>query len=296
MKRGLTILLAMALLAVCVTAQAESPLARYYSAAEELLFHTDNVTVNAAAEFSLDGEWFKTAEISLAQDMNRSRRQLRLESPRADGTRRQNGWAITTEGEKLYLVEFYTPGVYRTGLTQEHHSLLRETVETGPLVRLGSLLCAGGDLLMAPEAVTEKDGRELTIRLNGDSGFLADTLLDLFWQFAAKRWFGMDYDFIETDSELSMAPFITVTQGLLWCTRNVELTGADVTVTLDEQGRLQAVSGTANIDVETLRDGVRSLEVKLQAAVSGYGTTMVGRFDPKEYDAVPAQDAMNIED
>ena len=171
MKRGLTILLAAILLALCVTAQAESPLARYYNAAEELLFHTDNVTVHGTAEFSLDGEWFKTAEIDLALDMNRSRRQLRLESPRADGTRRQNGWAITTEGEKLYLVEFYTPGVYRTGLTQEHHSLLRETVETGPLVRLGALLCAGGDLLMSAETMTEKDGKELTIRVNGDSGF-----------------------------------------------------------------------------------------------------------------------------
>ena len=296
MKRGLTILLAAILLALCVTAQAESPLARYYDAAEELLFHTDNVTVHGTAEFSLDGEWFKTAEIDLAQDMNRSRRQLRLESPRADGTRRQNGWAITTEGEKLYLVEFYTPGVYRTGLTQEHHSLLRETVETGPLVRLGALLCAGGDLLMPAETMTEKDGKELTIRVNGDSGFLADTLLDLFWQFAAKRWFGMDYDFIETDNEISMAPFITVTQGLLWCTKNVELTGADVKVTLDEKGRLQEVSGTAAMDIETLRDGVKSLEVKFQATASGYGTTMVGRFDPKAYDAVPAPDAMDIED
>ena len=124
MKRGLTILLAMALLAVCVTAQAESPLARYYSAAEELLFHTDNVTVNAAAEFSLDGEWFKTAEISLAQDMNRSRRQLRLESPRADGTRRQNGHRPRGHARKRNLREPAVRRLFRRRNRREHgHAL-----------------------------------------------------------------------------------------------------------------------------------------------------------------------------
>lgn len=297
MTRKVALLLALILIILCAAAQAESPLAKYYSAVEELLFYTDNVKVNVKAEFSLDGEWFKTAEADLAQDRNRSSRQLHLYSPKADGTQRHNGWSITTEGEKLYLIEYYRPDVYRTGMTHEHTSLIRRTIETEPLVRMGKLLSENaGQLLLDPDKMTEKDGKELTIRLEGESSYLADAMLNLFWQFAARRWFSMNYDGIETDNSISMSPFITVSQALLWCTRNLELLSADVTVKLDDSGRFSEMDGTAVIGVETLSDGVKQLQVKLHASASDYGTTMVGRFDPKSFNVVLAEGAVNIDE
>ena len=298
MKRGLAFLLAaVMMLALCVTAQADSLLTRYYDAVEALLFHTDNVTVNVKAEFSLDGEWFKTAEADLAQDRDRSSRQLHLYSPKADGTQRHNGYSITTEGEKLYLIEFYRPDVYRTGMSHEHTSLVRQTVETEPLVRLGRLLSENaGELLLDPEKMKEKDGKELTIRLEGESSYLTDAMLNLFWQFAARRWFSMDYDGIDTDNRISMSPFVTVTQGLLWCTRSLELLGADVTIRLDDSGRFSEMDGTVTIGMETLSDGVKQLQAKIHATASGYGTTMVGRFDPEKNNVVLADDAVNIDE
>jgi len=297
MKRVLALLTAAVLMMLCVTVQAESPLAKYYNAIENLLFYTDNVTVNVSAEFTLDGEWFKTAEADLAQDRDRSCRQLHLHSPKADGTQRYNGWSIMTEGEKLYLIEFYRPDVYRTGLTHEHTSLMRRTIETEPLVRMGKLLSENaGELLLDPDRMTEKDGKELTIRLEGESSYLTDAMLNLFWQFAARRWFSMNYDGIETDNGISMSPFITVTQALLWCTKSMELLSADVTVRLDDSGRFSEMNGVVTIGVETLSDGTKQLQMKINAIAFDYGTTMVGRFDPKDFNVTLAEDAVNIDD
>jgi len=297
MKRVFALLTAALLTALCVTAQAESPLAKYYNAAEELLFYTDNVTVKVTAEFSLDGEWFKTAEADLAQDRDRSSRQLHLRSPKADGTERHNGWSIMTEGEKLYLIEYFRPDVYRTGMTHEHTTLVRRTIETEPLVRMGRLLSENaGELLLDPAKMTEKDGKELTIRLDGESSYLTDAMLNLFWQFAARRWFRMDYDGIATDQGIGMSPFITVSQGLLWCTKSLELLSADVTVRLDDKGRFSEMDGVIVVGMETLSDGVKQLQVKIHAAAFDYGTTMVGRFDPKAFNVVLAEDAVNIDE
>lgn len=297
MKRGLAFVVAAVLiLGLCAGAQAEGKLAKYYEAAEKLLFETDNVTLEVKAELSLDGEWFKTAEVSLAQDRNRSGRQLHLYSPKADGTKRHNGWSIVTEGEKLYLIEYYNPTVYRTGLSHEHVSLVRGTVETEPLARLGALLSSSADLLMPEELMTEKDGKELTARIDGDSSYLADTVLNMLWHFGARRWFSMNYDGIETDSRISMAPFITVTQALLWCTRSLELQNADVVISLDDEGRFKEMNGTAAVRLETLSDGIRVLEVSFHAAATAYGTTMIKRFDPDDLGVVLAEDAVSYDD
>jgi len=297
MRRGLALLLTAVLaLAMCAGAQADSPLAKYYNAVEKLLFDTGNVTLNVKAEFTLDGEWFKTAEANLAQDRNRSSRQLHLYSPKADGSQRHNGWSIMTEGEKLYLVEYFTPDVYRTGLTHEHTSLVRKTIETEPLARLGALLVESGDALFPPETMTEKDGKELTVKLDGDSSYLMDVTLNLFWQFAARRWFRMDYDGIETDYDISMSPFITVSQGLLWCTKNLSLRSAEVTIRLDDNGQFLELDGTAAVDMETISDGVKQLGVAIHASTSDYGTTMIGRFNPEELGVVLAPDAVNFDD
>ena len=202
-----------------------------------------------------------------------------------------------TEGEKLYLIEYFRPDVYRTGMTHEHTSLVRRTIETEPLVRVGKLLSENaGDLLLDPAKVTEKDGKELTIRLEGESSYLTDAVLNLFWQFAARRWFGMNYDGIATDQGISMSPFITTSQALLWCTKSLELLSADVTVKLDDSGRFSEMDGVIVVGMDTLSDGVKQLQVKIHAAASDYGTTMVGRFDPKDFNVVLAEDAVNIDE
>ena len=116
MKKLILCLAALLLaLTVCFTVLAESNTPKVYDSLINLLFATNNVTVTAKAEFSLDGEWFKTAEGTWRQDYSRSFRELVLRAPKADGSERRNGYTIVTEDEKLYLMEAFTPGVYKEG-------------------------------------------------------------------------------------------------------------------------------------------------------------------------------------
>ena len=110
--RKLVIVLTAALLAlaICAAALAENAANDLYNDVADLLFRTNNVTLNATAEFSLDGTWFKTAEGTWKQDMDRSWRQLILRSPKMDGTERRNGYTIVCEGQKIWLMEVFTPG------------------------------------------------------------------------------------------------------------------------------------------------------------------------------------------
>ena len=66
----------------CLTAAAESSLTPFIDAAERLAFDTHNVTITGKADFLLDGERFKTAEITYVQDGENSFWQEKLLTPR----------------------------------------------------------------------------------------------------------------------------------------------------------------------------------------------------------------------
>ena len=153
--RKLVIVLTAALLAlaICAAALAENAANDLYNDVADLLFRTNNVTLNATAEFSLDGTWFKTAEGTWKQDMDRSWRQLILRSPKMDGTERRNGYTIVCEGQKIWLMEVFTPGVYRDGSTAARTSILRRSVETGQMIRLAGALAGEANLLLGAGTV-----------------------------------------------------------------------------------------------------------------------------------------------
>ena len=157
MKKWTVIILA-ALLALVISAAAleNEPAAELIEKAQELLLHTDNVTLNVNAEFSLDGVWFKTAEGTWKQDGDRSFRELVLKAPKADGSERRNGYTIVTDAERLYLMEAFTPGVYRNGFTAGRRSILRNTVELNAMFGLAKALAsqAGSDLVLGSGAIT----------------------------------------------------------------------------------------------------------------------------------------------
>ena len=167
-------------------------------AAVKLLFYTNNVTLNAKAEFSLDGEWFKTADISLKQDHNRSVRQLQLTSPKADGTERKNGYTIVTEGYTLYLMEDFTPGIYRCGMVGERSAALRNSVESQQLIDLGRALISQADLVLGKDAITKTADRTFRIKLDEHTPELVNGVLNEAIRFAAKRYFNFNYDQLHT--------------------------------------------------------------------------------------------------
>jgi len=76
-----SILLIVMALCLTLTAFADSSLRLFYDSAMELLFETQNVTLTGHAEFSLDGERFKTADLKYIQCYNNSLLQYHLLTP-----------------------------------------------------------------------------------------------------------------------------------------------------------------------------------------------------------------------
>ena len=164
-KLVVTMLAALLALMICMAALADSDASGLYDAAVRLLFRTKNVTLKAKTEFSLDGEWFKTAEGTWMQDGERSFRQLILRAPKWDGTERVNGYTIVMAGNdwsignNYYLIEEFNPTYYKSGTAAPRDSILRRTIETEQLISLGSALASQADLLLGEGAVTKTAGR-----------------------------------------------------------------------------------------------------------------------------------------
>ena len=281
-------------LAVCLTALADTTAEWLYDSVVKLLCYTGNVTLNVKAEFSMDGEWFKTADLTVKQDYNRSERKLLLTSPKADGTQRQNGYTIVSDNNQIFLMEVFTPGVYRAGNAAERDSILRKTVESGQLVQLGYALAGQANLLLGENAVTRAEDGSVSISLEGEAPLLVNAGVNQLFRFAAKRYFGMDYDRINTSNAMSILSYGTLTEGILYAARGVSVRKVGITITPDANGDLQHAEGTVCLDLETAVDGVHQLEISLKADVSDRDTTMVKKFDPAEYGVVPAADSMAL--
>ena len=118
MKKIVAVLLSIIMvLILTMTALADNELRIFYDSVTNLLFETNNVTLTGHAEFSLDGKRFKTADLNYIQDYTNSYYQLKLLTPRRDGSHepdRESGYTIIANGENVYVMEVIYPGVYKT--------------------------------------------------------------------------------------------------------------------------------------------------------------------------------------
>ena len=220
-------------LTVCFTVLAESNAPKVYDSLVNLLFATNNVTVTAKAEFSLDGEWFKTAEGTWKQDFSRSFRELTLRAPKADGSERKNGYTIITEDDKLFLMETFTPGIYKAGGTASRQCIFRNTVETEMLINLGRALMANTDMFLGSGALTETAEGQTHLVLGPDAPAVFNAALNEAARFAVKRYFDIDYDIIGKENGASLYSYNTKTQGLLYSMKDVSVQKVDITATCD---------------------------------------------------------------
>lgn len=303
MKKLFCMLMALVMaLVMCGAAAAEGTTAeaagleQAWSAVSSLLFDTGNVTLKGKAELSLDGRWFKTMEIHYVQDGDRAFRQLLLTSPKMDGTQRQNGYTILTDGEKLNLIEVYHPGVYRTGYGPVRKSLIRSAPQTDALREMITALVPAADVLLGEGGKVEKSAEGVRIRLDEKVPPLFNAGLSMLFQLLAGRYTGMDYDRMGPRSAVAIEDFATITEGIVYTTFAVGMQAADVTVTL-EGGEAKKAEGRA--DLKLFRDAegeARILGITFSAEVSDRGSSRVKPFDPADYDVVPAMDAPTEEE
>ena len=234
--KKLAILIAAVLLVLiaCAAAFANDTAVELYNSTTTLLFDNNNMTMNASVDFSLDGQWFKTADITMKQDGNRAYHKLHLRSPKKDGTERENGYTVVTENNVLYLMEDFTPGVYRTGFVGDRNALLRGTAESSQLISQGRALASQADLLLGEGAVTKAEDGTIRITLDDKAPALANAALNQAYMFAAKRYFNLDYDTVRTGrTYTSINAYTTMTQGILWSARNLTVRQIDIAKALN---------------------------------------------------------------
>ena len=134
----------------------------------------------------------------------------------------------------------------------------------------------------------ETGGKELTIKLDENVPDIVNTVLNLVYQFAAKRYFDTDYDQVSEWMMVPMENAMTVMQGILGNTKSLSLKGADVSAIRNDGGDLEQIKGAVSLNLNTGKDGTRQLDITFQLDVSDPDGSHVGAFDPEAYGVILA--------
>ena len=298
MKKALAWIAALTVMLLAAGALAETPVRAMYDSVFYLLFDTGNVTLTGHAEFSLDGERFKTADARYIQDGTYSLWEWKLRTPRADGTEREGGYTVIANGEKVYVMETFFPGVYKTGTTAESYTILRESVQLNLLRDLLRILVDQSDALLGKDAVassSDETGLTVQIQAGKDVPEIVNTALNMTVQFVAKRYFDTDYDHVSERFMVPMENYITVTQAILGSTYYMSLNRADVTLKQDADGIFESMDGKVSLALETENDGIRMLEISFRLEASDLGRSKVDTFNPDDYGVELAEGAMRLD-
>ena len=280
-------------------ALAEGTLSTLIGIGETLLFDTDNVTITGSAEFKLDGKRFKTAEIAYVQDGCNSFWQEKLKTPRLLRSDSETGFTVIANEGSVFVMEPYTPGVYRTGYAYEHDTLLRDTLESRLLL---SFIRNTASIAEPALHITREDGEIRIIAAEGETPAIMNDVLLMAARFVGKRLFGYEYDKM-TSAEYYLG-YWTETREIFYMTESCRLRSGAVSFSLDDTGRLTGAKGTASIelnytdydtdltdddeviDMQYVRGRHHLLEISFDITVGEYGTSSVKAFDPEEYQVV----------
>ena len=291
MKKLLCLILALLLCPAALADQdnwVEASPELYVGAIEDVLFKVHNVTLTGEASFSLDGEWFKTANAVYRQDGENSYWDYRLTAPDFDGNRRENGYTVVANGQYYYVMESDPhPGTYKSGSDNPQNTVLRKTVQSQSMMTVLYTLANQAYTLLGKDAVSaEADAARtetLHIRLDENTPDHINLALSMFWQYASRRFLDMDTERIDATEPLSIYDFATVSKGVLACTRYLSVKKADLTVVMDANGWLQQISGSASVLLTTVRDGEKQLDATFKLDVTDRGATKVDIFKPADY-------------
>ena len=279
------------LLAFACSALADGVIAPLVESAQILLFDTENVTLSGHADFSLNGERFKTAEILYRQAAEDSFWQLDLKTPRKNREDRETGYTIIANGEKIYVMERYFPGTYTTGTDAPNNTLIRQSTRAGLLFSMLLSVANPVEALLPEDAISvtrTEAGSEFRFTLKKETTpAVLNTALNLAADFFLKRFMDVNYDSITNWGQGRVADYLTVTQGILYSTDSFALGDTSVIVTEDADGRITGVSGTLTALLCSEELQMAPLEIVFDLKVSDYGSTEVKQFSPKDFNVVP---------
>ena len=300
MKKLLCLMLSLLLLVSAAAADednwVESDPIFYVGAIEDLLFSTHNVTLTGEAHFSLDGEWFKTANGVYRQDGKNSYWDYRLTAPGVDGSVRENGYTIVANPDQFYVMESWPhPGTYRNGSDFAGDTVLRKTGQTQTMILALRELANNAYSILDEGTLTpsadENRNETLHIRLDGNTPAMVNLSLTLFWQYAARRFLEVDTEQVdESQSEETLQDYGTTSKYLLAATRYLTVKKADITLKMNNLGQLEQIAGSASVQLRTVLNEDSLLDVVFRLDVTDRGSTKVAEFRPEDYNVVLYQE------
>ena len=202
------------LLTVCIAcaALAEGQLLTLWKAGTALLFETDNVTLTGRAEFSYEGQLFKTFNGSYIQDGSSSYMRTRFDTPLVDGTVRTGGYTVVANDGRAYSMDLNMP-YYSQSTASRSESILTNTVIRSSLMRFGGLLIDLMEDRMAG-AITQtahETGTDYTIRLQpGETPEAAGAALTVLMQLLGKQYLYIDPQDFRSNLEIIAADKLVV--------------------------------------------------------------------------------------
>ena len=205
MKKCLRLLCLLTVLTLLpLSALGESVLAGVWNRAYDLLFATDNVTLSLNADFSWDGEWFKTLSGTHLQEGTSSRMEISLTSPRAGREDYTGGYTVTSVGGQVLSTETWNPHLYQESVGPQRFSVLTDTALRKSSQWLLSSLLSVTEGLLPPILVTdlEDGGSSLEITLqSGETPEVLNAALTLAAEVAVKKFLGVDFDLMTPEAE-----------------------------------------------------------------------------------------------
>lgn len=155
-----------------------------------LAFATDNVTVNATAEFSLDGEWFKTMHAVYKQCGFNSYLEYMLDTPRADGTVYTGGYTVIGIDDMAYSNDTYFGNRYSSITNYPSNTILNDT-DANRLIALALRSCAASAEGLMDEFTAEPcgDGMKYTIKCADLPGIVDSALYYLVADYLSDNYY-----------------------------------------------------------------------------------------------------------
>ena len=244
---------------------------------DRVLFRLNNVTLRGGVELSYEGQWFKTAEGVYQQEDFRSCWDLKVKSPRKDGTVAETGYTIYGDYDQVYVEEVMYPQFPKSGLIDPRDTFLRETLQTKLLMEVVRTLAGQAPAFLGEKGMTVaaagNGGQEITLRLDDSAPDFVNVALTMLMRFAGKRYFRLDEDEVNIELTSNIRDYLTVSRGIVYSTVSMKLHSAEITLKVNEKGELESAAGRASLKLQTARDGERLLETTFHLEISDRGTT-----------------------
>lgn len=286
MKKGLLWILiflsTMLLISSVVADETVSPLLSFFQAERGLLFDNDNVTMTGHATFSVDGTLFKTANLAHVQSGTTYMRDWRLTTPneREGGVKETGYTVVVKDNQMIYAFESYghRENVYIAEPSKQHNGILRHTVMGDTLCEMTELVLEQCGKLGDSGITSGEDGsKTITITLGEDDiPPIVQTLLNSVLQYGIDRYMGYSYASGPASDAGHYTYYGTISQGLAYCMKSVQLRELQLDAKLDQDNRIQDVICSFMLGY-TEKNGQYNGEIKvdIEQHAYDYGTSIV---------------------